>query len=137
MLLLAPPTTLCDAICAPLCNCIYGWIWISQATYSFRWLKEAGVSLGTAGSFKSLVGDNLEVELTPFSVCCFWRGRRDQVWIGFVPTMQSQMWVDDQVHALPVQPYKTTPNPLDRLTCIVKEHYLKVFPQIQSATLPT
>ena len=33
--------------------------------------------------------------------------------------------------------YKTTPNPLDRLTCIVKEHYLKVFPQIQSATLPS
>ena len=104
MLLLAPPTTLCDAIGAPLCSCIYGWIWISQATYYCRWLKEAGVSLGTAGSFKSLVGDNLEVELTPFSVCCFWRGERDQGWIGFVPTMQSQMWVDDQVHALPVQP---------------------------------
>ena len=26
--------------------CIYGWIRISQATCSFRWLKEAGVSLG-------------------------------------------------------------------------------------------
>ena len=32
--------------------------------------------------------------------------------------------------------YKTIPDPIDRLKCIMKEHYLKVSPQIQSATPP-
>ena len=53
------------------CIFVYGWTWILQATYSFRWLKEAGVSLGAENKHRvlsnCLVGDNLEVELTPFS----------------------------------------------------------------------
>ena len=32
--------------------------------------------------------------------------------------------------------YKTIPDPIDRLKCIMKEHYLKVSLQIQSATPP-
>ena len=50
---------------------MYGWIWILLVTYSFSWLKEAGVSLGAERKQRvlsnHLVGDNLEVELTPFS----------------------------------------------------------------------
>ena len=42
-----------------------------HTTYSFRWLKETGVSLGAEKKQRVLsnylVGDNLEVELTPFS----------------------------------------------------------------------
>ena len=30
--------------------------------------------------------------------------------------------------------YKTIPDPIDRLKCIMKEHYIKVSLQIQSAT---
>lgn len=32
--------------------------------------------------------------------------------------------------------YKTIPDPIDRLRCIMKEHYLKVSPQIQRVTPP-
>ena len=82
-------------------------------------LKEAGVSHGTAGSFKSQVGDNLD----SFPPC--------QAGCGLMTkSMHSQF------NLAATCMYKTTPNPLDRLMCIVKEHYLKVFPQIQSATHP-
>ena len=43
--------------------------------------------------------------------------------------------VHSQFNSL-VSNYKTIPDPVERLRCVMKEHYLKVSPQIQSVTPP-
>ena len=64
-----PSHILCDAICAPLCNCVCGLGFYRSLTLSG--VEEGRSYLGAEKKQRvlsnRLVGDNLEVELTPLS----------------------------------------------------------------------
>ena len=101
--------------------------------FNFRWLKHSGISFGSERKHhalcRELIGDNLEVELAPFSFKLADGGEEIGQLMPIHPaSLQRSPNFWNRMRCMI--------NPLDKLKSIMREHYLNIAPSMSAAVPP-